>query len=79
LFLKFEIENEVQILLYPIINAFKRLYVRVLKDYLSFATCFMQLKNSCMQLFLVECDMCSCIKQVAKDNFSPSHVKYLLK
>jgi hypothetical protein len=65
-------KNEVQILLYPIINAFKRLYIHVLNEILSFATCLMQLKNVACNHFLVECDMCSCIRQVAKDNFSTS-------
>jgi hypothetical protein len=71
-------KNEVQILLYPIINAFKRLYVHVLKEILSFATCLMQLKNVACNHYLVKCDMCSCIRQVTKDNFSTSHVKYFL-
>jgi hypothetical protein len=31
--------------------------------------CLMQLKKCCMELFLVACDTCSCIKQVAKDSF----------
>jgi hypothetical protein len=35
--------------------------------------CCMQLKNdNNLQLFLVACDMCSCIRQVAKDNFFTS-------
>jgi hypothetical protein len=52
------------------------------KTYLSLeelliANCFMQLhmpykqlKNVLCNYFLVRCDTCSCIKQVAKDNFS---------
>jgi hypothetical protein len=41
-------------------------------------TCHMQLKNSCMQHFLVTYNMCSRIRQVAKDSFSSSvNKKYL--
>jgi len=32
----------------------------------------MQLKNVACNYFLFACDMCNCIKQVAKDNFSIS-------
>jgi hypothetical protein len=31
-------------------------------------------KKCCMEVFLVACDTCSCIKQVAKDNFSISEL-----